>query len=106
MVHYIIKEYTRYGYKQQFIYINHNIPVIKDQNYIAANYYLIIFFLIHYNYEFIIFFHVFICKLSICLLSIFSAFLPNSKTKPKVSMKKKIIIITRPYIPFVYALTT
>jgi len=43
---------------------------------------------------------------SICLLSIFKAFLPNSKANPSVKAKKNINIITNPYIPFVYALTT
>jgi hypothetical protein len=45
-------------------------------------------------------------KLNICLLSIFKAFLPNSKANPNVKAKKKINIITKPYIPFPYALTT
>src|ERR1700712_2437161 len=45
-------------------------------------------------------------KVSICLLSIFKAFLPNSKAKPNVKAKKNINIITKPYIPLVYALTT
>ena len=30
-----------------------------------------------------------ICKLLVCPLSIFKAFLPNSNTKPKVKTKKK-----------------
>ena len=48
----------------------------------------------------------FSCKVFICLLSIFNAFLPNSNTKPKVKTKKKTNIIIKPYIPLVYALTT
>ena len=45
-------------------------------------------------------------KISICLLSIFKAFLPNSNANPNVNAKKNINIMTKPYIPFVYALTT
>ena len=41
-----------------------------------------------------------------CLLSIFKAFLPNSKAKPNVRAKKKVSIITNPYIPLEYALKT
>ena len=41
-----------------------------------------------------------------CLLSIFSAFLPNSNTKPNVNIKKNINITIKPYIPLEYALTT
>src|ERR1035437_24887 len=43
-------------------------------------------------------------NVSIWRLSIFNAFLPNSKTKPKVNAKKNTSIIIKPYIPFVYAL--
>ena len=45
-------------------------------------------------------------KAIICLLSIFRAFLPNSNANPNVNAKKNINIITNPYIPLVYALTT
>jgi len=34
-----------------------------------------------------------------CLLSIFKAFLPNSKTNPNVKTKKKANIIISPYKP-------
>ena len=40
-----------------------------------------------------------------CLLSILNAFLPNSNIKPNVKRIKKIIIIAKPYISVVYALT-
>ena len=39
------------------------------------------------------------------MVSIFKAFLPNSKVKPKVKIKKKISIINKPYILLIYALT-
>jgi hypothetical protein len=45
-------------------------------------------------------------KLYTCLLSIFKAFLPNSKANPNVNTKKNTNIINNPYIPLVYALTT
>ena len=50
-------------------------------------------------------FQFFIWKLLACLLSIFSAFLPNSNTKPNVNIKKNTNIIIKPYIPLEYALT-
>ena len=39
--------------------------------------------------------------LGVCLLSIDSAFLPNSKAKPNVNASKNTNKITKPYISFV-----
>lgn len=50
---------------------------------------------------YVVIFEFLLVKLYVCLLSIFNAFLPNSKANPNVKAKKNISIITKPYIPFV-----